>query len=101
MIRTLFAALLVTLLVGCNATKSSPNYTLIDSTRVIKQAEEAVAKAAAVGFEWRDTAQLLTDAKAANEAKDYNTAVALAGQAERQANNAVKQYHTEMTVFKK
>ncbi len=100
MIRIFIAALLATLLVACNATKSSPSYTMIDSQRVIKQAEEAVAKAAKVGYEWRDTSQLLADAKAANEAKDYNTAVALAGQAERQANNSVAQYHTEMKVFK-
>ena len=45
MIRIFIAALLATLLVACNATKSSPSYTMIDSQRVIKQAEEAIAKA--------------------------------------------------------
>lgn len=100
MIRTLVAALLATLLVACNATKSSPSYTLIDSKRVIKQAETAITKAAKVGYEWRDTSAMLADAKAAEAKGDYNTAVDLAGKAERQAKNAVAQYHTEMKVFK-
>lgn len=100
MIKTLFAALLVTLLVGCNATVRSPSYTLIDSNRVIRQAEAAIAKVAKVGYEWRDTDAMLADAKAANEKKDYNTAVALAGKAERQAIAAYKQYQLEMSVFK-
>ena len=100
MIRTLIAALLATLLVACNATKSSPSYTMIDSHRVIRQADAAIAKAAKAGYEWRDTSAMLDEAKAAEKAGDYNKAVALAGQAERQAINAVKQHDTEMVVFK-
>jgi hypothetical protein len=100
MIRTLFAALLVALLVGCNAIKSSPSYTNVDSDRVIKQAESAIAKVAKVGYEWRDTGKILASAKAANKKKDYSTAVALAGKAERQAIAAYKQYKLEMSVFK-
>ncbi len=100
MIRMLLAALFVALLAGCNGVKSSPSYTLIDSKRVISEAEAAIAKAAKVGYEWRDTSAMLADAKTAEKEGDYNKAVALAGQAERQAQNALAQYHTEMSVFK-
>jgi hypothetical protein len=100
MIRMLFAALFVTLLAGCNGIKSSPSYTLIDSKRVIRQAETAITNAKKVGYLWRDTDNMLTAAKDAEKKGDYNTAVAMAGKAERQAQNAVEQYHTEMKVFK-
>lgn len=100
MIRMLFTALLATMLVACNGAKSSASYTPIDSKRVIGQAEAAIAKASKVGYEWRDTDKLLTEAKDAEKNGDYNTAVALASQAEHQAINAVKQHDTEMAVFK-
>lgn len=100
MTRMLFAALFVTLLAGCNGTKSSPSYTLIDSKRVIRQAEAAITKAVKLGYVWRDTGKILAAAKDAEKKGDYDTAVSMAGKAERQAKNAVKQYHTEMAVFK-
>ncbi len=100
MSRVIFAALLASILVGCNGVKSSPSYNMIDSNRVIKEAETAIAEVAKVGYEWRDTSAMLADAKAANEAKDYNKAVELAGRAERQAIAAYKQYKLEMSVFK-
>ncbi len=96
--RTIFAALLATMLVACNA-KNSPNYTLIDSDRVIREAEAAITKVSKVGYEWRDTSGILAQAKAAHKKNDFNTAVALAGKAKRQAENALEQYHMEMKVF--
>lgn len=100
MSRIIFAALLAGTLVGCNSIKFSPSHNMIDSARVIREAEIAIAKVDKVGYEWRDTDAILADAKAANEAKDYNKAVALAGKAERQAILAYEQYKLEMSVFK-
>jgi len=62
-----------------------------DATQAIAAAEAATAKAAAVGYEWRDTHKMIKAAKKAAEAKEYDKAVALASQAERQSVNAVKQ----------
>ncbi len=61
----------------------------------IAAAEKSEAQAAASGFEWRDTGDLISEAKKAAAATDFDTAIKLAGQAERQGALAVKQAATE------
>ncbi len=62
-----------------------------DPAAAIAAAEAARSEAAKVGFEWRDTAQLIEEAKKAASEGDAAKAVALAQQAQRQSENAVKQ----------
>ncbi len=57
----------------------------------IAAAEKSEAQAAASGFEWRDTGDLIAEAKKAAAANDFDKAIKLAGQAERQGALAVKQ----------
>ena len=57
----------------------------------IAAAEKSRAAAAAVGFEWRDTSQLIDDAKKSLAEKEFDKAIKLANQAERQGAIAVKQ----------
>ncbi len=63
-----------------------------ETTQAIAAAEEARSKVAAVGFEWRDTAKLIKEAKKAAAANDNAKAIKLAKQAQRQSENAMKQY---------
>lgn len=62
----------------------------------IAAAEKSRDAAAAVGFEWRDTSELIGDAKKALAANDSDKAIKLAGEAERQGELAVKQHAIEM-----
>jgi hypothetical protein len=62
-----------------------------NAAKAIAAAEFANGKAAAVNYEWRDTGKMIADAKKAAQAKEYAKAIALALQAQRQGNNAVKQ----------
>lgn len=57
----------------------------------IAAAEKSRDAAAAAGFEWRDTTQLIDDAKKAAAAGEFDKAIKLAGEAERQGALAVKQ----------
>jgi len=57
----------------------------------IAAAEKSRDQATAVGFEWRDTGDLIEEAKNAFAANDFDKATKLAGQAERQGALAVKQ----------
>lgn len=57
----------------------------------IAAAEKSRDAAAASGFEWRDTSQLIDDAKKSLAEKEFNQAIKLANQAERQGALAVKQ----------
>lgn len=63
-----------------------------EATKAIAAAEAARSKVAAVGFEWRDTAKLIEQAKKAEAAKETNKAIKLAQQAQRQSENAYQQY---------
>ena len=57
----------------------------------IAAAEKSRDAAAASGFEWRDTSKLIEDAKKAATENDFDKAIQLAGQAERQGALAVRQ----------
>lgn len=62
-----------------------------DPAEAIAAAESARSEAAKAGYEWRDTAQLIEDAKKAAAENDAKKAIALAQQAQRQSENAMKQ----------
>lgn len=68
--------------------------------KAIAAAEAANGKAAAVGYEWRDTAQLIEDAKKAAADNEPAKAISLATQAEHQGINAVKQHDAQMEAIK-
>lgn len=90
---------------GCASTpapaKATPDAAATTSAISAVQAEQAKAaiaaaeksrdQAAAVGFEWRDIGDLIEEAKKASAANDFDKAIKLAGQAERQGALAVKQ----------
>lgn len=88
--KTILTATLSLLLAAC-ASNGGSTAAADDAAQAIAAAEAAKVKASAVGYEWRDTGKMIEAAKKAAEAKQYEKAVALAGQAERQSINAVKQ----------
>lgn len=57
----------------------------------IAAAEKSRDAAAATGFEWRDTSAMIEDAKKAAAEGEFDKAIKLAGQAERQGAIATKQ----------
>jgi hypothetical protein len=57
----------------------------------IAAAEKSRNAATASGFEWRDTSTMIDDAKKAAAAGEFDKAIKLAGQAERQGAIAAKQ----------
>jgi hypothetical protein len=66
------------------------------SEAAIASAERAQQAAAAVGYEWRDTAKMIKDAqKLAAEGKT-DEAITLANKAEREGKDALAQYHAEV-----
>ena len=75
------------LTVGCSShdTKES-------APDAIASAKTAMEKADGVGYLWRDTGKLLGQAEEASEKGESDKAIALAGQAEAQANDAYEQY---------
>jgi len=70
---------------------SPPPKTLADANMALKSAMAANSKAKKMYVEWRDTGKILKKARAAKGKGKFNDAVKLAGQAERQAKNAVAQ----------
>jgi hypothetical protein len=91
--KSLIFATFALLATGCMGTQTVkiPDPTPENAAQALAAAEAANAKAAAVNYEWRDTAALIKSAKKAVEIKDYASAISLATQAEHQGNNAVKQ----------
>lgn len=97
-------ALLALLASACATTEMTtapaPQPTAENVAKAIAAAEAAKSKAAAVGYEWRDTAQLIDEAKKAAAANEPAKAIALAKQAEHQGINAVKQHDAQMEAVK-
>lgn len=60
--------------------------------QAIGEAEAAAEKADAVGYLWRDTEEMIEEAKKAAEAREYDKAVQLAEEARRQSDQAYRQY---------
>ncbi len=78
-----------TLLVVCAATTVSADEKSFNAT--YEAAEAARKKAASMSYEWRDTAKILKQAKAAADKGDYKTAEKLANKAKLQGEMAVAQ----------
>lgn len=57
---------------------------------MIASAQDEIEEVAALGGEWRDAQSVLEEARAAYEAGDYETAIALANQAENMARQALQ-----------
>ena len=77
------------------ACQSAPTKSLNQANAAIKSAMSANGKAKKLNNEWRDTGKIIKKARKAKGKGDYDKAVKLAGKAERQAKNAVKQYHEQ------
>lgn len=79
----------------------SPEAAAMDAAQAqaaITSAEAAVKKAASVGYEWRDTGDILSRAKAALKAGDNEKAAKLASQAQHQGELAHAQYLAQKDV---
>ena len=61
------------------------------ATQAIEAAEAARKKAASVGGEWSDAAQLITDAEGLAKSGQYGQAIELANQAKRQGELGYEQ----------
>lgn len=80
---------------GC-ATQTTKPADAEQAAAAIAAAEASRAAAAAVGYEWRDTAKMIEDAKKAVVEKDFDKAVKLAKEAERQGQAAVAQHKQQI-----
>ena len=90
--KTLFIASLALLASACASTQTAKlPATPENAAAAIAAAEAASNKAAAVGYQWRDTAKLIASAKKAESTKDSAKAIELAQLAHRQSENAIAQ----------
>ncbi len=94
--RLLAAVALIGLLAGCATTGDDK---AAAAEQAIADAKEANAEAAALGFEWRDTGDLIKDAQTAFDAGDYDKALELANLALAQAEDAQRQAAAENQKF--
>ncbi|MGE0081390.1 MAG: SoxXA-binding protein [Thiohalomonadaceae bacterium] len=83
-----------------NQGPSQPAATADSANQAIAAAEASLKKAQQVGYQWRDTESLITQAKEAAAKQDFATAQNLANQAEQQGQLAVKQYERETAAYK-
>jgi hypothetical protein len=65
----------------------------------INAAEKAQNVAASVGYEWRDTAKMIQQAKKLSEQGKVDEAIQLARQAEEQGKDAYAQYQYEKSRY--
>lgn len=63
--------------------------------KAISAAEAAQKAAAQVGYEWRDTAKMIGQAKKLAKEGKTNQAIKLAKKAEQQGRSALMQFHDE------
>ncbi|MFK5915465.1 MAG: hypothetical protein QM484_13925 [Woeseiaceae bacterium] len=84
-----------TLALSLAACQSAPTKTLSEANMAIKHAMTANGKAKKIYVEWRDTGKVIKKARKAKAKGKFAKAVKLAGKAERQAINAVKQFHQQ------
>ena len=94
-IKLAVASVLALSLAAC---ESTPTKSLSDANMAIKSAMAANGKAKKLYVEWRDTGKTLKKARKAKGKGQFDKAVKLAGKAERQAINAVAQYHEQKNV---
>lgn len=84
-------ALASALALSLAACQSAPTKTLEEANMALKAAMAANDKTKPLNAEWRDTGKLLKKAREAKGKGKFDEAVKLAGQAERQAKNALAQ----------
>ncbi len=90
--KSLFIASLALLASACASTQTAQVAATPENAAIaIAAAEAASSKAAAVGYQWRDTSKLIDSAKEASAAKDAAKAIKLAELALHQSENALKQ----------
>jgi hypothetical protein len=92
---TLFVALS---LAGANLAVAAGNET--DYKAALAAAETANKQAGALKNQWTTTAETLTAAKKAADAKDFDKATALAKEAEALAKASIDQAHEQETAWK-
>ncbi len=95
----------LSLVMGCATTPDEPEPTAdsglkAEAQRAIADAKAARKAANALGFEWRDTGQLIADAEKAFADEDYAKAKELALMAKEQAEDAQDQYYLQQAKFK-
>ncbi len=99
--KTILALAATTLLgAGCATQTASKPADADQAAAAIAAADVSRSQAASVGYEWRDTAKMIDEAKKAVEEKDYDKAVKLARQAERQGKNAAAQQQQQIEAVK-
>jgi len=81
--------------IGCSSTSDSGQSQEQAAKDAIAAAKEVNQRAAAVGYEWRDTGKLIKSAEKALADSNYEEAIKLANKARTQAENAVAQKQTE------
>jgi nucleoid-associated protein YgaU len=95
----LVATLTLGLAVGCATTEEPMEEEAAGPSPAAKNAiysaKLANAKAAKLGYEWRDTGKMIQEAEKAAAAGDNDTAVQLAAKARAQAEAAIDQYYRE------
>jgi len=100
---TALLLLVIGFAVGCASTteEATTGADQAAAEAAIAAAKSANAKAAAEGYEWRDTGKLIKKAEKALKAGKYEDAIKLANKAKRQAELAVEQKYRELDRLKK
>ena len=94
-IKLAVACVLALSLAACGTAQTK---TLNDANAALKSAMAANTKAKKMSVEWRDTGKILKKARKAKGKGEFDTAVKLAGKAERQAKNAVAQAKAQKNI---
>ena len=90
--KLIIAAATAALMTAC---ATAPTHTLEQANAALVAANAANGNAKKVNYEWRDTGKILKKARKAKADGDFDTAVKLAKQAERQAVMAYAQYEDQ------
>jgi nucleoid-associated protein YgaU len=87
-------AMVFAIAIGCSSTETGQSEEQA-AKDAIAAAKEANARAAAIGYEWRDTAEMIKKAEEALGESKYEDAIKLANKARKQAENAIAQKQAE------
>lgn len=101
--KIIFLAFLVTVIsFGCaTRDQGSGRISFSGFDEAYASAEAARQKASSLGMEWRDTANLLSEAKKANAAGNKSKAMQLVGEAKMQSENAIGQVEENKVFLQK
>ena len=81
------------LVLACSSIISTSVFASAD--KAIAAAEASQKAAAKVGYEWRDTAKMIKEAKKLAKQGKTEQAIQLANKAQEQGQDALAQYHSE------